>query len=96
MFSDVGTLVSLEPEWAASRSRLAAVRASAQTPEHINDGPETHPSKQLAPLRPRYRKTLHGPSAIARVGLSRVRSECPHFGAWLSRIERVSPLGAGT
>lgn len=36
-----------------------------------------------------YRKTLHGPLLAERIGLDRIRAECPRFDAWLRRLESL-------
>ena len=96
LFSDVSQFGTARPEWAASVSRLKAARASAASPEHINDGVETHPSARLRHhLTPRYNKPLDGSTIAARIGLPRIRAECRHFGSWLDRIENLTPLRPG-
>lgn len=37
------------------------IKAAFDTPEHINNGLKTAPSKRILSLLPEYRKTLHGP-----------------------------------
>ena len=72
---------------------LEEAREGANSPEHINDGPETHPSARLACLRdPSYSKPLHGSRVAERIGIERIRGECQHFDAWLSRIEGLPAL----
>lgn len=66
---------------------FAAIRAGVQTPEEINDGPKSAPSKRIEALFPAYRKTLHGPNAVQRIGIERIRLECPHLAQWLADIE---------
>lgn len=61
-----------------------------RSPEEINDGETTHPSARLAAWLPRYRKTLHGPTVTARIGLARLRTACPHFDGWLRQLENVA------
>jgi len=64
-----------------------AIRASVATPEEINERPEFAPSKRIATLFPAYKKTLHGPTTAARIGLERIRLECPHFNDWMVKLE---------
>jgi uncharacterized protein DUF4276 len=64
-----------------------AVRASVATPEEINERPQFAPSKQIESIFPAYKKTLHGPTTAARIGLERIRAECPHFHDWLRKLE---------
>jgi hypothetical protein len=93
LYSDVRRLVEIEPEWARFVAQLLAARAAAETPEHIDDGPDTHPSERLARiLRPRYVKVLHGPRAVLHIGLPRIVRECHHFAEWLNRLHGLRPL----
>jgi hypothetical protein len=64
-----------------------AIRASVATPEEINERPEHAPSKRIEKMFPSYKKTLHGPTTAARIGLERIRAECAHFDDWLNRLE---------
>jgi hypothetical protein len=86
LFSDVNQLCTGELEWHVQRADLAAVRRGVENPEWINDSPETAPSKHLGRLRPRYRKVSHGPVAAARIGLDKIREQCPHFRQWYDWI----------
>lgn len=64
-----------------------AVRDAFVTPEDINDSATTAPSKRVAALVPGYDKTFMGTLAILEIGVDRIRADCPHFEAWLSRLE---------
>jgi hypothetical protein len=88
LFSDVELLAAVEAGWGAATNALSQARHSAATPEEINDGHETKPSARLesALRNPHYRKLRHGPIAAERIGLARIAAECPHFGAWLTRL----------
>jgi len=69
---------------------LKEIAKNVRTPEEINDGPETHPSKRLEKLcGGRYQKPLHGPTIAGRIGLATIRSMCAHFNAWLERLENM-------
>jgi hypothetical protein len=59
---------------------------TAGGPEHVNDGPDTAPSKRLLRLHPAYLKTQDGPVAVADLGLTALRAVCPHFDAWIGRL----------
>ena len=76
--------VLTEPE---KQPAFAAIRNEAGTPEEINERPGYAPSERIESLFPAYRKTLHGPTTAARIGLDRIRRECPHFHAWIAQIE---------
>jgi hypothetical protein len=93
LFSDVTLFARVQPEWRRFENELREVREAAETPEHINDGPQTHPSARLTGLlEPRYKKPLHGGRIAASIGLARIREECRHFDAWLTKIESLQPL----
>lgn len=68
---------------------LAAIAQSHETPENINDGPQTAPSKRILGLMPGYQKTFHGPLIAAEIGLDSLRQACPHFNSWLLRLEQL-------
>ena len=68
---------------------MQAIRASVASPEEINEGPETAPSKRLLKLFPRYQKTVHGPLATEAQGLTSLRAACPHFNRWVSALESL-------
>jgi hypothetical protein len=69
------------------QAQFAAIRASVQNPEEINERPQFAPSKRIEALFPAYKKNLHGPATARRIGLDRIRTECPHFASWLIQLE---------
>ena len=76
---------------------LVEVRGQFATPEDIDDGSETAPSKRLLQWIPGYDKRVHGPLVAEEIGMGRIRSECPRFGAWLKRLESLpAALGPET
>ena len=73
------------------QQQLQAIRDIFATPEEINDSPITAPSKRVLQIIPNYQKPFLGPLAALEIGLERMRQECPHFDAWLTRLEQVPP-----
>ena len=67
--------------------QFEAIRAGVATPEEINERPQFAPSKRIETIFPTYKKTLHGPTTAGRIGLERIRAECPHFNGWLKKLE---------
>lgn len=61
--------------------------------EHIDDGPDTAPSKRIKQLFPKYNKALHGPEIAEYIGLEALRRTCPHFDTWIGQLERHQPPG---
>lgn len=58
-------------------------------PEDINDSVHTAPSKRILNVMSAYQKTLHGPLIACDIGLDAIRAACPHFNAWLERLEAL-------
>ena len=65
---------------------LAGIRSDYDTPEHINDSPETAPSKRVAEIIPEYQKVFIGALAAASIGVEAIVAECPGFGRWIDNL----------
>ena len=72
--------------------RFQEIRDGFATPEHINDNPETAPSKRVLALYPAYRKVIDGTLAANAIGIETMRRECTHFCKWLKRLESLTEL----
>lgn len=88
LFSSPAHIADAFPEISVTK-KLEAITGSKGSPEEINDGQETHPSARLEKLIPAYRKALHGPIIVKRIGLDTIRSKCGHFAAWLTALENI-------
>ncbi len=66
---------------------LAAIKRGFNSPEEINDGSTTAPSKRILQLFPNYEKPLYGALVAIDTGLDRIRVECRHFNEWLIWLE---------
>jgi hypothetical protein len=88
-----------DPTWFAyfydhHEKEIAALKAIADghaTPELINDGQHSAPSKRISAHLPDYEdaKPAVGPQVAELIGLEVIRAKCPHFNAWLSRLEKL-------
>ena len=77
--------------------KFARIKSEFLTPEHINDNPNKAPSKRIISLFPkkeRYEKLTMGRLAATAIGLTKMRSECPLFDAWLAKLECLPPVPA--
>ena len=94
LFSDVSQFAFFFDNADSKISALQRVVDGVQSPELINDGQHTAPSKRINGQFSEYEgsKTRVGPQMAERIGLENIRSKCPHFKAW---IERLESLGAG-
>jgi len=64
------------------------IRGRFNSPEEINDSPDTAPSKRVRVLVPEYQKPLDGMLAVEAISLDIIRAECSHFRQWLERLEK--------
>lgn len=92
LFSDVAALTTIEQGWMHARAALQLARDSAESPEHINHGPETKPAARLErELRnPHFHKRRHGPIAAQRIGLDRIIAECRFFSGWIESLRALA------
>jgi hypothetical protein len=86
LFSDTSIL-------AASDSRvsdqLERVLQSFSCPEEINDNYNTCPSRRIEQHIDNYVKTVDGIIAARKIGLKKMRQECPHFNEWIEKLENI-------
>lgn len=87
LFSDTGILA----DKINVRERLVTeITQDFDTPEDINDSPDTAPSKRLHSLRKDYRKVAMGTAITKAIGIQAIREKCIHFNDWLTRIEQLA------
>jgi hypothetical protein len=87
LFSDPQSFSIAFPGIGAEVAKLQAIRSAFDTPEHIDEREHFAPSKQILKILPQYDKPVYGPLIAKQIGLARLRKECPHFDAWLARLE---------
>jgi hypothetical protein len=66
---------------------LADIRRDFNSPEEINEEPDTAPSKRIRAVYGRYEKPLYGPLVASALGLDQIRQACSHFRQWLEWLE---------
>ncbi len=68
--------------------RLTMLCNNYSSPEHIDHGKETSPSKQIIRYFPDYlgAKTAAAPVIAKNIGLQTMRSKCKHFSEWLDHL----------
>jgi hypothetical protein len=71
--------------------RLAELCLSFVSPELINDGQQTAPSKRIIKEIPEYEgaKASAGPLIAKEIGIKTMREKCPHFNNWLTKLEKL-------
>lgn len=88
LFTDPAAIVDITHA-RSSLADLTNVAAAFPSPEDINTGRETAPSKRLKNLGANYGKIAHGSRIAQRIGLPSIRAKCPHFNAWMLRLENL-------
>lgn len=93
------TLLFVDPSHFAKRydnagQAIHTLQATADeytSPELINDGQHTAPSKRIVQVFPRYGKDKPrvGPLTAQDIGLTAMRAVCPHFDTWLTKLEAL-------
>ena len=65
---------------------IRIIKDSALSPEHINNSPQTAPSKRLAALLPGYAKVKNGSILSQDMGIDVIMENCRHFSSWIKKI----------
>ena len=89
LFSDVNAFAIAINAPGDSVEKLRRIREEFQTPEDINDNRNTAPSKRIERVIKTYNKVVHGPLIARNTGLEVIRTECPRFADWVSRLESL-------
>lgn len=89
LFSDVSRFGELREVPEDVVARLRGIRDHFATPEDIDDGTETAPSKRIRAVMPTYNKARQGRIVAGHIGLPTIRAECPRFDAWVRRLEAL-------
>jgi hypothetical protein len=77
----------------ALAKELNNIKTRFRNPEEINDDPITCPSNRLIKLCiPPYEPAFHGPLIARKIKIAVIRSQCPHFDAWLTKLENLPDL----
>ena len=92
LFSDVSVLSHYYENERTAIRQLEEIADGFDSPERIDDGRTTAPSKRIIAHLPRYEsdKSTVGVQAAERIGLPRIRHRCPHFDRWIGRLQDLA------
>ncbi len=62
---------------------------AGNNPELVNDRPEKAPSKRIQALIPAYHKVKSSAILLKRSSIPHLKSRCPHFNSWLTKLENL-------
>lgn len=73
--------------------QLQKIVDSVQSIEHINDGPQTAPSKRVINIFPEYEglKTTAGVDIAEYTGMRVLQEKCSHFNHWIQTLKGLWP-----
>ena len=88
LFTDPQKLDTQFLDCPSAIQQLVETARELGSPELVDDGPTTAPSKRITAAIPEYarRKASAGPIVAAKIGLSELQSQCRHFREWLERL----------
>ena len=89
LFSDPSAFAAAFPGRNEEIAELERIRRSFPSPEHIDDGKHTSPSKRISALFPAYEKVASGVLIARRIGLRAILRECAHFGGWVNKLRAL-------
>lgn len=87
LFSSPDAFIEITDEQTVEKIRK--MRDEAISPEHINNSPETAPSKRLESLIPNYAKVKNGALISKNIGIDTLLKECKHFAEWVEKIKNI-------
>lgn len=97
LFCDPRVFCNLDDRaYTKAAEAMEAIRQEFASPELIDDGPKTAPSKRIIELIPDYAdmKSEDGPDLACIIGLPALRGQMPHFDAWLASLEALGGVAA--
>jgi len=92
ILSEPSKLVERFPEYEQQVQQLFNICVNFSSPELINDGATTAPSKRINQFIPGYKgsKVSVAPLIAKKIGLTKIREKCPHFDQWITQLENLT------
>lgn len=90
MLVDPDRLILMYPDQQSGITRLKR-NIGNKDPERKNESEHSAPSKRIIVYLPDYegQKAQIGPLVAEDIGLSELRGKCPHFNAWITKLENI-------
>jgi len=75
-------------------NNLVRIASDFKSPELIDDGQDTAPSKRIIKEIPEYegRKASLGPIVTEKIGMITLRKKCAHFNQWIAKFESLAGI----
>lgn len=70
---------------------IDAIAMKYNSPEFINEGFDTAPSKRIISYIDEYEssKPVAGPQIVENIGIDNIRQKCKHFDQWIKKLEEL-------
>jgi hypothetical protein len=90
LFVDPDRFTGMYPDGQAGIRKLKG-NIGNTAPEEINESPQSAPSKRIIQFLPEYegQKAQVGPLVAEDIGISELRTKCPHFNEWITKLENL-------
>ena len=92
LFSDPSKFEFAYPNKKDEIKQLIAIRSNFKSPEDINEGKDTAPSKRIKKIIPEYNKVSAACNIAMQISLVKIRKENHHFNEWLNKLEQLAEI----
>lgn len=94
ILAEPGKLAMRFPEHEQKVQELSITCNRFSSPELINDGVTTAPSKRISQFIPDYEgsKVSIAPLMVKKIGLEKIREKCAHFDRWITQLENLTQI----
>jgi len=91
LFANPAAFESFYSNCSKQVAELQGIADGYDSPEEIDDGLHTAPSKRIIGCFPDYEgaKPTVGPQIADFIGLDLTRKKCPHFNSWVAKLESL-------
>lgn len=93
LFCGIEHLIKLYPNCKKKCEQLMKDVQKVRNPELINNGPTTAPSKRIIKAIEgekkttyNYNKPVTGKTVTKKIGIDKLRANCPHFNEWIKQL----------
>lgn len=73
----------------AAVENLVEIAGTFDSPEKIDNGVETAPSKRILKEIPEYDKVFAGVETVQSIGVDKLMASCKHFSEWVNKLSLI-------
>ena len=87
VFANYKKLADVFIDKSSKLRKVEEIYNSYNSPEEINENPESAPSKRLKNIFSNYQKVLYSQLVLENSNIDEIRNSCPRFNSWLRNLE---------